>query len=216
MSDILQHEDVFSEEEKAILQEVMNIAFGQASADLAEVIDIFVLLSVPEIQVLKERQLHQYLCDELKSSGTVNIIEQNFLGKFAGQALLIFSTGDEKELLMLFNQDQQLTAIDIDIDTLGKETLLEVGNILIGACIGKIAELLADLVTYDPPRLTAKDLCLGSCEQSLVPADSFAISIRTVFRFEQQNVEGYLFLITNQTSIDWLKKALLEFLESFA
>ncbi len=213
MSDMLQH--VFAEEEKAILQEVMNIAFGQASADLAEVIDIFVVLSVPEIQVLKGRQLHQYLCDELKPSGAVNIIEQSFLGKFTGQALLIFPTGVEKELLMLFNQDQQLTTIDIDMDTLGKETLIEVGNILIGACIGKIAELLADLVTYDPPRLTTKDLCLESCEQSLVPADSFAISIRTVFRFEQQNVEGYLFLITNQNSIDWLKKALFKFLESF-
>ena len=213
MSDPMQQ--VFSDDEKDILQEVMNIAFGQASADLAEVIDIFVILSVPEIQVLKGYQLPQYLRNELKPSGTVNIIEQSFLGKFSGQALLVFPTGAEKELLTLFNQDQQLTTLDIDMDTLGKETLLEVGNILIGACIGKIAELLDDIVTYDPPRLTAKDLCLESCKQSPIPDESFAISIRTVFRFEQQNVEGYLFLITNQNAIDWLKKALLEFLESF-
>nr|WP_320115516.1 chemotaxis protein CheC [uncultured Desulfuromonas sp.] len=210
-------EDIFAQDEKDILQEVMNIAFGQASAELAEVIDIFVILSVPDIQVLKGNELPDYLCGELQSNGTVNIIEQSFLGKFAGQALLIFPTGAEKDLLTLFNQDQDdiQDNNDVDMDTLEQETLIEVGNILIGACIGKIAELLDDVVTYDPPRLMAKDLCLDDCTQSPVAAESFVISIRTVFRFEQQNVEGYLFLITNQQSIDWLKKALLAFLESF-
>ncbi|PLX90054.1 MAG: chemotaxis protein CheC [Desulfuromonas sp.] len=207
--------NIFAQDEKDILQEVMNIAFGQASAELAEVIDIFVILSVPDIQVLQGSDLPGYLCRELQTSGTVNIIEQNFLGKFAGQALLIFPSGAEKDLLTLFNQDQEFINNDIDMDTLERETLIEVGNILIGACIGKIAELLADVVTYDPPRLMAKDLCLEDCNKSPVAPDSFVISIRTVFRFEEQNVEGYLFLITNQKSIDWLKKALFAFLESF-
>ncbi|WP_321531034.1 chemotaxis protein CheC [uncultured Desulfuromonas sp.] len=209
--------NIFAQDEKDILQEVMNIGFGQASAELAEVIDIFVILSVPDIQVLKGSDLPDYLCGELQSNSTVNIIEQSFLGKFAGQALLIFPSGAEKDLLTLFNSDQDYiqSENDVDMDTLEQETLIEVGNILIGACIGKIAELLDDVVTYDPPRLIAKDLCFDDCNQSPVAAESFVISIRTVFRFEQQNVEGYLFLITNQKSIDWLKKALLAFLESF-
>lgn len=207
-------EQLFAAEEKDILQEVMNIAFGQASAELAEVIDIFVVLSVPDIQVLKGSDLPDYLCHELKPATTVNIIEQSFLGKFSGQALLVFPAGAEKELLQLFAQDQELNSQDIDIDTLEIETLLEVGNILIGACIGKIAELLDDVVAYDPPHITAKNLTLEGCD-SPVPAESFAISIRTMFRFEQQNVEGYLFLIADQSSIDWLKKALMAFLESF-
>jgi len=208
------HEQLFAAEEKDILQEVMNIAFGQASAELAEVIDIFVVLSVPDIQILKGSDLPDYLCKELKPATTVNIIEQSFLGKFSGQALLIFPEGAEKELLHLFTQDQEFNCQDIDVDTLETETLLEVGNILIGACIGKIAELLNDVVAYDPPHITAKNLTLEGCD-SPVPSESFAISIRTRFRFEQQNVEGYLFLIANQNSVDWLKKALMAFLESF-
>ncbi|MDY0189810.1 MAG: chemotaxis protein CheC [Desulfuromonas sp.] len=205
---------VFADEEKDILQEVMNIAFGQASAELAEVIDIFVLLSVPDIKVLKGADLPDYLCKELQPAETVNIIEQSFLGKFSGQALLVFPAGAEKDLVHLFTNDQESQSQDIDIDTLETETLLEVGNILIGACIGKIAELLKDIVAYDPPHITAKNISLDGCD-SPIPAESFAISIRTMFRFEQQNVEGYLFLIANQSSIDWLKKALMAFLESF-
>lgn len=212
MSNELQQ--LFAAEEKDILQEVMNIAFGQASAELAEVIDIFVVLSVPDIKVLKGSDLPDYLCHELKPATTVNIIEQTFLGKFSGQALLVFPAGAEKDLVQLFTQDQLADCQNIDIDTLETETLLEVGNILIGACIGKIAELLADVVAYDPPHITGKNLSLDGCD-SPIPAESFAISIRTMFRFEQQNVEGYLFLIANQSSIDWLKKALMAFLESF-
>ncbi|WP_320055497.1 chemotaxis protein CheC [Desulfuromonas thiophila] len=206
---------LFASEEKDILQEVMNIAFGQASADLAEVIDIFVILSVPDIQVVRDCDLPDYFRQEISCSGSVHIIEQSFLGKFSGQALLIFPSGAEKDLLKLFNSNNELGQIDIDIDTLEQETLMEVGNILIGACIGKIAELLQDIVTYDPPRLLAQDFSLQQASCAPVAKGSFAISIRTVFRFEQQNVEGYLFLITNQHSITWLKKALHAFLEAY-
>jgi len=208
-------EEVFSSEEKDILQEVMNIAFGQATAELAEVIDIFVILSVPNIKVVKGRDLPEYFINEMNGSNVVNLVEQNFLGKFSGQALLIFPSGAEKELIKLFNQDNAEDIYNVDMDTLEQETLIEVGNILIGACIGKITELLSDFVTYDPPRLLVQDLSKSTPSQFPVDEDSFAISIRTVFRFEQQNVEGYLFLITKQRSIQWLKKALQTFLESF-
>ncbi|MFO7830900.1 MAG: chemotaxis protein CheC [Desulfuromonadaceae bacterium] len=208
-------EQVFSSEEKDILQEVMNIAFGQATAELAEVIDIFVILSVPNIKVVQGRNLPQYFINEMDGSSAVNLIEQNFLGKFSGQALLIFPSGAEKELIKLFNQDNAEDTYNVDMDTLEQETLIEVGNILIGACIGKITELLSDFVTYDPPRLIVQDLSQSTPSQFPVDEESFAISIRTVFRFEQQNVEGYLFLITKQRSIQWLKKALQTFLESF-
>ena len=208
-------EQIFSTEEKDILQEVMNIAFGQATAELAEVIDIFVILSIPDIKVVKGKDLPSYFINEMSGSTIVNLIEQNFLGKFSGQALLIFPSGAEKELIKLFNQENADEIYNVDMDTLEQETLIEVGNILIGACIGKITELLSDFVTYDPPRLMVQDLSKSTQSQFPVDKDSFAISIRTVFRFEQQNVEGYLFLITPQHSIQWLKKALQAFLESF-
>jgi chemotaxis protein CheC len=165
--------------------------------------------------VVKGRDLPDYFIGELDGSSVVNLIEQNFLGKFSGQALLIFPSGAEKELIKLFNQENPEEIYNVDMDTLEQETLIEVGNILIGACIGKITELLSDFVTYDPPRLLVQDLAKSTPARFPVDEDSFAISIRTVFRFEQQNVEGYLFLITKQRSIQWLKKALQTFLESF-
>ena len=54
-----QPKPIFSEEEKDILQEIMNIAFGNATADLAEVIDIYVLLSVPDIKVIRSGKVRR-------------------------------------------------------------------------------------------------------------------------------------------------------------
>ena len=40
-----------NELEKDALQEIMNISFGQAAADLSDVIDLYVTLTVPFIDV---------------------------------------------------------------------------------------------------------------------------------------------------------------------
>jgi chemotaxis protein CheC len=48
----------------------------------------------------------------------------------------------------------------------GEETLMEVGNILVGACIGKIAGLLGDTVAYSPPRVLVGNLARGNTAKS--------------------------------------------------
>ena len=84
------HTEIFSQDEASILEEVMNIAFGKASADLADVIDIRILLNVPQVEVLKAEELLQRIKEESKVYGAISIIEQNFWGKYTGSALLNF------------------------------------------------------------------------------------------------------------------------------
>ena len=45
--------------------------------------------------------------------------------------------------------------------------------------------------------------------------DKAAIVLRTDFRFDKGNVSGFLFLITSQESVTWLKNALTDFLEQY-
>ena len=51
----------FSEEEIDALQELMNIAFGQAAAELAEIIDISVVLSFPKLETVKIEALPDFI-----------------------------------------------------------------------------------------------------------------------------------------------------------
>jgi len=204
-----------TEEEKDILQEIMNIAFGKAAADLAEVINIFVVLSVPNIQLLKGAELPGYLRDELKDFTDISIVEQNFRGKFGGSVFLVFPSGAGKELISLLDADHETSFESGAIDLLEKETLMEVGNILIGACVGKMSELLDDVVTYSPPQVVVENHPHEIIPNNLFNPEYTAIVMKTLFRFDERDVSGFLFLVTTHDSVVWLQKALARFLEQY-
>jgi len=206
--------DTISDEEKEILQEIMNIAFGKAAADLAEVINIFVVLSVPYIQMLKAQDLPEYLKTQVSGYDRISIVEQNFWGDFKGSAFLVFQASAGRELVALFGENPEEIGTE-SIDALEKETLMEVGNILIGACVGKLSELLGDAVTYSPPRVVSENTPHDAIPANLFESDSSAIVLKTVFTFDERNVGGFLFLVTSHDSILWLKKSLVTFMEQF-
>jgi chemotaxis protein CheC len=204
-----------SDEERDILQEIMNIAFGKAAADLAEVINIFVLLNVPYIKMLPAADLPDYIKAEIIDYNTISIVEQNFWGKFKGSALLVFPAGAGKELITLLDADQETSFESESIDILEKETLMEVGNILIGACVGKVTELLGDVVTYSPPKVIIENHPNEIIPKNLFDPEYSAIVLKTVFCFKERDINGFLFLLTSHESNDWLKRSLAEFIEQY-
>jgi chemotaxis protein CheC len=206
---------LITEEETDILQEIMNIAFGKAAADLAEIINIFVQLSVPQIALVKALELPAYLKTEVNSGERISIIEQNFWGEFKGSAFLVFQSGAGKELIALLGSDVDPSFESEAVEVLERETLMEVGNILIGACVGKVAELLQDVVTYSPPRVIVENNPNDAIPASLFDPSYTAIVLKTLFCFNEKDVNGLLFLVTSQESIGWLKQALCAFMEQY-
>ncbi|MGV1100087.1 chemotaxis protein CheC [Thiovibrio sp. JS02] len=204
----------FSRDDAAILQEVMNIAFGKASADLARVIDIRVVLSVPQVELMRADDLLRRVREETRVCDALSLIEQNFWGKFSGSALLAFPATARKGLVSLFDEEGEEVS-----PLLEKETLLEVGNILIGACVGKVAELLGEVVSFSPPRLNPhvviSNLGREAVTEQLAGADKIAVLMKTVFRFEDKDISGFLFLVASQDSMEWLETALENFMASF-
>lgn len=205
---------MITEEETDILQEIMNIAFGRAASDLAEYIDIFVILSVPFIKLLRSSDLPPYIRSEIKDYDKISVVEQNFWGKFKGSAFLVFPADSGKKMLSMLDGGEEHFESD-PINELEKETFREVGNILIGACIGKIAELLGDVITYSPPRVVVERSQRGVISEHLFAEDNLAIVLRTVFEFNEKNISGYLFIVTSEQSFEWLKTALHKFLEQY-
>jgi len=209
-------EIIISDEERDILQEVMNIAFGKASADLAEIIDIYVVLSIPDIKLLKTAEVPGYIESEIDDLENINIIKQSYTGKFHGTALLFFPGGAGKKLFSLFDNGRGAAPESEGLSVvLEKETLLEVGNILIGASVSKVAELLSDVVSYRPPRIIVESKPGEIVDWDLAEPEGPAILMRTVFSFDKRDINGLLFLIPSYKSFEWLKKALHAFLQQY-
>jgi len=211
-----QNVDVLDAEEHDILQEIMNIGFGSAAADLAGVIDIHVQLSVPTIMVIPSSELINYIRENMAGANEISIIEQNFWSKFRGTALLAFTAGAGRALLSLMGDMGEQSFESDPMRVLEKEMLMEIGNILSGACVGKVAELLGDVVFYSPPRVIIGAIESSSASKITFETNSFVIILQTIFNFGSQNLSGCLFLIVNQDSINWLKQALKNFLSQFS
>jgi chemotaxis protein CheC len=201
-------------EETDLMQEIMNIAFGRAAADLAEYIDIFVLLSPPDVILLQASDIPAYINRELKDYDKVSVVEQSFWGKFKGSAYLFFPAGTGRSIISVLENGEEVFQSDVAHE-MEKETFLEIGNILIGACIGKIAELLGDFSTYSPPRVIVEKSSRDIVSGSLTVPGNVAIVLRTVFEFNEKNIGGYLFVVTKQESFSWLKTALHKFMEQY-
>jgi len=206
---------LLTSEEIEILQEIMNIAFGKSAADLADVIDTQVVLNIPFTSVMQVDELPDYIRSLVKDYNNVSIIEQHFWGRFTGDALLVFSSGSGKELITMLQHGEQTNWMSDSIEILERETLMEVGNILIGACIGKVAELLNDFVTYTPPMIVLEKYYEDAISSSQFDPDKTAIVLKTDFSFTDGNVSGFLFLVTGNESIQWLKDALKTFIEQY-
>jgi chemotaxis protein CheC len=198
------------------LQEIMNIAFGQAAADLSEVINLHVTLTVPHIDLLDYQKIVPVIQREISDSSGVSMVKQYFSGCFSGSSVLIFPLGDGKKLLQMFDETTAGPSDSgYDIDMLEKEALIEISSIIMGACISKITQLLGDVVSFSPPRFYTQDLIQKTLQGEFAVQDSLAIFFKTVFHFQDFDASGCLFLICDATTLDWIKKAIEGYLQQY-
>ncbi|ADD68753.1 CheC, inhibitor of MCP methylation [Denitrovibrio acetiphilus DSM 12809] len=211
MSDTTQF---FTEDEIDALQELMNIAFGQAAAELAEIIDISVKLSFPKLETVKVCDLPCKIADDTNNMSRFNIIEQVFRGKAGGIAYLLFPAGSEKDFISMFHMDGEENVNDIVMDV-EREVLSEVGNILIGACVSKIFDLLQTSVVYAPPVTMIGHSFEEQFFKGRFSDNDFAIMLKTNFCLSEKKIEGFLFLVNSHSSVEPLKQALANLFESY-
>ena len=212
----LREDEILSGEELEILKEVMNIAFGEAAANLSDVIDTRVILNVPSIRIMDASNVTTYIKDNIKHCYRISIVEQQFWGKFQGDALLVLSSQAGTELIYLLQQENNTKLESDPLNELERETLMEFGNIIIGACIGRITELLNEVVTYTPPMIFVEKAAEDSLSLSRYEEKEVAVVLRTDFEFESKNIAGFLFIIVNYESVEWLKNALHNFVEELS
>jgi chemotaxis protein CheC len=198
-----------------LLQEVMNIAFGAATAELAEVIDIFVKLEVPVIRVLNLSDLREQLYETVFGSKEYGLVKQDFWGEFRGSALLVFPEGRGSDLIAILNREDPNAPAFEAIKSIEEGVLMELGNILIGACVAKISELLKTVVSFRPPTVFSGADESQRALQGLRESSQVAIIMKTAFHFTGYDIEGNIVVATDEASLGWLDQALTDFLEEF-
>jgi len=206
----------FSEIEYDALKEMMNIGFGRAAATLSEIMDVNVVLSVPIIKILDSKAIAGFVQNQSLGTTAYSMVEQFFMGKFSGVSILLLPEEEGKNLIGLFCPTPLDNMRTDDLNNLTRETIMEIGNILIGACVGMISELMGNQVSFRPPQYASGEFNHLQIEHHVAEAGMLALIFKTIFHFEKQNIQGNLFLVTSNQSIVWLQSAIGVFLGDLA
>lgn len=128
------------------LTEIFNIGIGHAASALSELISDEIELTVPQLGIMKRTEFCEMagrLWDEPAS-----MVHQGFDGPFRGDALLIFPVRESLELVrVLLDEPAPIESMT----ELEREALLEVGNVILNACLSCVADILEQEITNSLP-----------------------------------------------------------------
>ena len=107
---------------------------GRAGDHLARIMQVFVHLPIPNVNLIEASELHMVLDDIVKHE-KVTAVCQGFLGAgISGEALCILSDSSFNDVAKIFNVDG-----DVD-DQVQLELLMDAAGILIGTCLEGLGE----------------------------------------------------------------------------
>ena len=130
-------------ESRDALTELVNIGMGQAGDSLARLFDMFIQLSIPRLTMVEPAQLATAITAMIGDAGPIVAVRQAFSGRIRGEALAIYTASGCDSLADLVGYS------DVSSD----ELLLEISNVLIGACVGALASQFSLDLCFSPPSI---------------------------------------------------------------
>lgn len=118
------------------LQEISNVAMGQAGDLLARLLGVFIELPIPNVNLIEVSELAMAFGSVEHFDETSGVC-QGFIGSgISGEALLLLNDSNFGDMAALLNYSGELN------DNAELEVLMDIANILVGAYIKSLAEQL--------------------------------------------------------------------------
>lgn len=119
-----------------VLQEVSNIAMGRAGDLLSRLLDVFILLPIPNVNTFESSELHMALTNIAKDD-EVSAVTQGFISSgISGEAIVIFHDSNFTDMTKLLKYENMVS------EHLEIEVMNDISNILVGAFLNGLAEQL--------------------------------------------------------------------------
>ena len=177
--------------------ELFNMAVGKAANSLSMMMNNPVQLSVPSVDIVSLTTLGGQI-DDLAGSEVSGVI-QGFDGKFEGSILVVFPETKSLELVRMLLSDE----VPLDVmSEMEQEAMTEVGNVLLNACLGTIADILGEQIKGEVPSFVhgSRDAILntGNPEQA---QENYGMFVRIGFSVGSDDVAGYVVLVLEMSSM---------------
>ncbi len=186
------------------LAEIMNIGVGKAAAIMNTMLDSHVSLTVPVVRLLTVEKLRQETV--FPSEVAFSAIEMKYAGAFNGFVELVFDMVSAGKLV------DRLSGIDSmpvdDFDSLRSGTLCEIGNIVINAVLGTMANILDVSLSFSVP-FYHEGKGSDFVEDFRVDSGSMVLLTKTTFTISELSVTGDFAVFFSFSTYESLRRGLL-------
>ncbi len=184
-----------SEEQRDALQEVTNVAMGQAGDRLARLLDTFVVLSIPHINIMEPQDIAMTL-QSIDVNDTISGVCQGFIGGgIAGEAILLYNDTSFVDLARLLRYDDELD------EQAERELLMDTTNVLFGACIKGLAEQIDMDFSFGPPTVLGQHQQINELFDPSTSLWKHALVTEINYKLEGYHVNCDLLILMTDDSI---------------
>lgn len=184
-----------SELQHDALVEIFNIGVGQAARAMSEIVNEEVTMSVPSITFVNRADAAAMLRN--KDENRVCAISQHYEGAFDTEAILMFPEDKSLDIVRLMVGEsvplKELTEME-------QEAMSEIGNIILNACVGTLANIFAQELSGSLP-----EYHVGTSEEILGASgdggEAVVLMLHIDFVLEKHQIHGYVAFILDLTAL---------------
>ena len=186
--------------ERELLVETFNTGVNEAAVSLSHLIKQKLTLSVLEVEFQSVSRLAQHFNEDCSMCS----VSQHMSGPFEAQSMLLFT---EQGSLDVVRRMLGSGMSDETLAELHQEAFLEIGNIVLNACIGSISRFMNTAFSIDAPRFK-----LGNARY-LIPAavdakQDAALLIRISLELSDSATSGHIAFLLETESLSQLHSLL--------
>ena len=179
-------------------KEVANVAMGRAADLLARLLDVFVVMPIPKVNMIEQNDIRMALSD-VADEDRIAAVCQGFIGRgVAGEAFLIFNESSYHDIAKLMKYDGDI------VESVEMELLMDISSVLIGACLNAIAEQLDIDINQSHPVVLGRHVRI----ENLIKGDTLkwqrCLAIEMGYTIENHQINCDLLLLFTEDSMEEL------------
>lgn len=181
-------------------REISNVAMGRAADSLARLLDCFVVMPIPKVNLMEVGELRMLL-ESVAGDANVSTVCQGFIGNgIAGEALLMFNATSFKDIAELMKYEGTIDEV------VQLELLMDIASVLVGAVLKGLADQLDINFSQSHPAVLSQGGRITDVLKRGMSRWKKTLTIEMSCRIEGKNINSDVLLVFTEDSIPRLSE----------
>jgi chemotaxis protein CheY-P-specific phosphatase CheC len=186
-------------------REMANIAMGRAGEQLAKLLGEFINLPIPNVNLITNNEIHMAIVD-VKGNSSISAVSQGFIGSgINGEALVLFNDSNLTNIGRLLKYTDFSNNEEFEL-----EALMDISNILIGACLNALSEQLHITFSHNHPIILGRHCDIDQLLDNKMVRWDKILAIEIAYSIKSQDIHFDLLLLFPGDAMELVFKKLVK------